>query len=178
MAAEDRQSQLSLPGVESGSVPPEAIAYLNAVRRYYQPGVTRAPTNVDIAALLELPTRTWDNRKADLRGRRWGVDYIEVWPPPPGWRPSWEYLIANGGGSAPAPGQRVVREPAFDDQMRPVTIEEMFDADGRSLWRRLVERLPSLAAILTGSVVLDIVSDGRLDGIVRFIRICLPRHLL
>jgi len=154
-------------------VPQEAIDYLAAVRRYYQT-TKRPPTNDDMRAEHdEMPARSWDRRKHDLR-HKWPRDYLEVWPPPRDWHPSWEHLIKD----TPPQGQRVVRQPAFDDGQHPVLIEEVFDANGVSIRRRLINTASSIAAVIATSTIMDVLSDGRLDGIVRFVRMCMRGRVM
>lgn len=138
----------------AGSVPQQARDYLRAVQRYYQPGITRPPRNADIAAahVPRLKTRTWDRRKDLLRScKLGGRDWIEVWPPPPDWHPSWEALL-------PAP------PPPKDDGQVHLTYDETYDKDGKLIERRLVRTLGHLGAVaaLFCYAVLDL-SDGRLD---------------
>lgn len=146
----------------SGVVPQEAIAYLGAVRNYYQPGVTRRPRNADIAAAHEprLNPRTWDRRKDLLRnGKLDGRDWIEVWPPPPDWQPSWEHLL---------PQQLAL--PEVDDVVH-IVFDEAYDKNGKLLERRLIRTLGHLsaaAALFAGTLDL---SDGRLDHVVQVCRL-------
>jgi hypothetical protein len=153
--------QTPLPGVRSVSdVPRQARDYLDAVRRYYQPGVTRTPRNADIAAahVPRLEPRTWDRRKAELRSGKWGDrDWIEVWPPPSDWHPSWEGLLVQSVA--------VDHIPVEDDGRVHLVIDEAYDANGRLVERRLIRtlgHLSSLAAAYAVSALVDL-SDGRLD---------------
>lgn len=149
--------QSTLPGVAESGVPRHALAYLEAVRRYYQPGVTRLPRNADIAAchVPKLLPRTWDRRKTLLRGRKLGDrDWIEVWPPPPDWHPSWE------------PRPQSTAQPDGSDGLVHQIYDEIYDpTNGKLIEKRLLRtigHLGALAAMYFYSL-LD-MSDGRLDG--------------
>lgn len=137
-------------------VPREARDYLAAVRRFYQPGVARAPRNADIAAahVPRLLPRTWDRRKRLLRNGTWGGrDWIEVSPPPLDWHPTWEALV-------PA-----VAIPVENDGRLHLVYDEAYDDNGRLVERRLIRtlgHLGSLAAVYALVALLDL-SDGRID---------------
>jgi hypothetical protein len=148
----DDQGQPLLP--QFAVVPQWAIDYLDAVRRHYRPGMTREPSNADIAALLHIQPRTWDHRKKKLRDGSMGRNWLEVWPPPSDWRPSWESLLT---------------QPQEADGVRKLLFEEVYDQNGTLIRRSL---LGMLAAGLTGSVLLD-MSDGRLDGVLHLHRVFL-----
>lgn len=140
-------NQPSLPGVQGP--PRQAIEYMDAVRRYYQPGVIRAPRNADIAAahVPRLELRTWDRRKADLRNGKWGGrDWIEVWPPPPDWRPSWEMelLISRNGSVSPAAED--------SDGVVYLTYEDTYDRNGKLIGRRLIRTMGHLGAVAAAVV--------------------------
>lgn len=144
MEQQAKNSQPSLPGVPLSMVPGQAIAYLEAVRRYYQPGVTRLPRNADIAAahMPRLNSRTWDRRKADLRDKKWaGRDWIEVWPPPRDWHPSWEPLLLESlAPVTPAPGDQ-------ENGVVHLTYDEVYDRTGKLIERRLIRTLGHLGAV-------------------------------
>lgn len=151
----DNQGQPLLP--QFAVVPQWAIDYLAAVRRHYGPGITREPSNTDIAAQLRIPPRTWDHRKKKLRSGSQdmgGRDWIEVWPPPPGWHPTWESLLEPPDGES-------------QDGLRELIFKEVYDAKGDLVRRTLLQML---AAGFTGSVLLDI-ADGRLDGVLHLHRV-------
>jgi hypothetical protein len=151
----DDQGQPLLPQF---AVPPRwAIDYLNAVRRYYRPGIDREPSNADIAVQLHIQPRTWDHRKKKLRDGSMGRDWIEAWPPPRDWHPTWEHLL----------------EPPNDDGsrngVRKLRFEEEYDENGVFIRKTL---LSMVAAGLTGSVLAD-MADGRLDGVLHLHRVFL-----
>lgn len=158
----------------SARVPSEAIAYLDAVRRFYQPGVTRTPRNADIAAAHRprLEGRTWDRRKADLRsGKYGGRDWIEVWPPQPDWHPTWEPMLIVASG----PRQLTLPE-ASDDGLVHMVIDEVYDLKGNLVAKRVIRQIGHLGtAAAMFYTVLDII-DGHLDGVVR--AACVGHQLL
>ena len=119
-----------------------------------------------------MQSRTWDQRKYDLR-HKWGTDYLGPWPPPPHWSPDWEAQIKHRQAELPGIGERVVVESALDEHRRPVLIEEVFDGNGVSKVRRIVDQVPAFAAVITATTLMDVLSDGRLDGVVRFVRVCM-----
>jgi hypothetical protein len=162
----ESKAQLGLP--EPG-VPHEALDYLAAVRRHYAPGVTRPPTNADIAAAHtpRLSGRGWDHRKQLLRsGKLGGRDWVEVWPPSRDWRPSWEALIAE-----PAP----TAEPDGSDGQMHLLVDEVYDPhSGRLVERRIIKTLGHIgaSAAVFAYGALDTI-DGRPDGLFqaeRFLR--------
>jgi len=158
----ENKTQLGLP--EPG-VPHEALEYLAAVGRHFAPGVTRPPTNVDIAAnhIPRLSARGWDHRKHLLRSLKLGGrDWVEVWPPQRGWRPSWEGLIA----AAPA-----LVEPDGSDGLVHQIVDEVFDKSGKFVEKRILKQLGHIGAAAAAFVygVLDVI-DGRVDGTVQIAR--------
>lgn len=138
---QQQHSQPSLPGVPPSGVPHQALAYLEAVRRYYQPDISRPPRNADIASahVPRLNARTWDRRKADLRDGKWGGrDWIEVWPPPRDWRPSWLNAAESPPNGAALPDR---------DGVVHVTFDEVYDRNGKLIERRLIRTLGHLGAV-------------------------------
>jgi hypothetical protein len=111
---------------------------------------------VDIAACHRpvIQSRTWDSRKQKLRsGKLGGRDWIEVWPPPPDWHPSWEDLL---------PLQP--RLPEDDDEgLARMVVEEIYDKKtGKLVERRVIRGLDGLALIAASFLAVDL-SDGRID---------------
>jgi len=166
---EAEHTQPSLPGVPATGVPRQALAYLQAARRCYE-GVTDPdwrPTNPDIAAAHapRLEARTWDRRKHDLRCGKWGGrDWIEVWPPPQNWHPSWEQLLADD-------------HVDVNDGELHLVVDETYDSNGKMVARRVIRILGHLgaAAALFPWLLLD-GSDGHIDGV--FAVGCLSNYLL
>lgn len=154
----------------AGGVPQAALDYLHAVRRYYgegEPRTKRPPQDPDIAAMLHVAPRTWQRYKRDLRTGRWGGrDWIEVWPPPADWHPSWEELL---------PLQPPL--PESDDGLIHLTYEEVYDRNGKLVERRLrppFNRLSAVAVGLALGLLLDL-SDGRLDGTFHICKLLVER---
>jgi len=156
----EERIQPSLPGVPVGGVPRQAIAYLQAVRNYYQPDVAREPRNADIAAAHtpRLEPRTWDRRKADLRSGKLGNrDWIEVWPPPRDWHPSWEPLIDH---------EPVAPSPEDANGTMHLVYDETYDRDGNLLHRRLIRHLSRFSGLAAATAFMLDAMDGRLDGVI------------
>lgn len=159
----ENKAQLGLP--EPG-VPHEALEYRAAVRRHYAPGVTRPPTNADIAAahLPRFSARGWDHRKQLLRsGKLGGRDWVEAWPPPRDWHPLWEALVDM-------PSSLV--EPDGSDGQMHLLVDEVYDPhNGRLIERRIIKTLGHIGASAAVFVygALDAI-DGRTDGLVQVTR--------
>lgn len=136
MEQQGQISQPSLPGVPEGP-PREALEYREAVRRY-QASTSRPAGDVDIAAahLPRLKLRTWQRRKKHLRDGHWGGrDWIEIWPPPHDWHPSWESLLVPLNG-------------VDDDNVVRLIYEETYDkTSGDLIKRRLIQTLGHLGAV-------------------------------
>jgi hypothetical protein len=144
-------------------VHPWALDYKAAVERHYSL-VKREPRNSEIAAahVPQLSGRGWDHRKKKLRDRSLGGrDWIEVWPPPRDWHPSWEALIEQ-----PAPA-----EPDGNDGLMHMVVDEIYDPkNGELIKRRIIKQLGHLGA--TAAIfysVLDML-DGRADESVSVLR--------
>jgi hypothetical protein len=153
----ENKAQLGLP--EPG-VPHEALEYRAAVKRHYGPGVTRAPRNADIAAAHRprLSTRGWDHRKQLLRsGKLGGRDWVEVWPPPRDWHPSWAALVDTP----------LLAEPDGSDGQMHLLVDEVYDPhNGRLIERRIIKTLGHIgaSAAVCAYGVLDTI-DGRIDNL-------------
>jgi hypothetical protein len=129
----EESRQPLLPGVPAGGVPAQALAYRAAVLRVRAAGVTRRLTDADLAAELGISQRTWVRRKQELRNGKLGRDWLETWPPPMDWRPSWEPLI----------GPPVQAKPE-DDGLTHLVYDEVYDRTGKLVERRLLRHLGHL----------------------------------
>jgi hypothetical protein len=155
-------------------VPDAVIRYWEAVERWYASGTHKEPTREELVKKFQpaISTRTLDRIRHDhgaLVGR---------WPPRRLDRPPW--LLPSPDG---LPGTqelnvvqdqihrlRRIRTPAFDEQGNPVTVDLFYDTETGRLVESILGNIHGLAALVAGLFifdVLDLVSDGKLDGVIR-----------
>jgi hypothetical protein len=173
-------------------LPERVVQYWEAVERWYASGTHKEPTREELVKkfMPQISTRTLD------RIRNAHPALIGCWPPRRGARPPW--LLASAAPSdnlvglddpadlqefnvVPGPIHRLrrIRTAGFDDEGNPVTIEQHYDSETGRLVESFIVHSRGLAALVAGIFIfgmLDWLSDGNFDGVIRMLRLlgCQP----
>jgi hypothetical protein len=167
-------SSFEQPDMFPDLLPDIVVRIWRAHLRHYRTGTHKVPSREELVRYLEADPGKPASAATIDRARR-QYPRLLPWPIRRGQQPPWlidPSLLAEYGAPVEVPATDHVRLVAFDEHGGATALEVVADEHGIlrlvSRWR---DHSAAFAAGMVGTVMLDVMTDGRLDGIIRWCRI-------